>query len=45
MGSVTNGYESIAGQINYEIKKPFSDMPFFLICSIVLMVGLRQMHT
>ena len=29
MGSVTNGYESIAGQINYEIKKPFSDMPFF----------------
>ena len=29
MGSVTNGYESIAGQINYEIKKPYSDMPFF----------------
>ena len=30
MGSVTNGYESIVGQINTEIKKPFTDMPFFL---------------
>ena len=29
MGSVTNGYESIVGQINTEIKKPFTDMPFF----------------
>lgn len=29
-GSVVNGYESIAGQINTEIKKPFSDVPFFL---------------
>jgi len=29
MGSVTNGYESIVGQINTEIKKPYSDMPFF----------------
>ena len=29
MGSVINGYESIVGQINTEIKKPFSDMPFF----------------
>lgn len=28
-GSVVNGYESIAGQINTEIKKPFSDMPLF----------------
>jgi outer membrane receptor for ferrienterochelin and colicin len=29
-GSVVNGYESIAGQINTEIKKPFSDVPLFL---------------
>ena len=29
MGSVTNGYESIVGQINTEIKKPYSDIPFF----------------
>ena len=28
-GSVINGFESIAGQINTEIKKPFSDVPFF----------------
>ncbi len=28
-GSVVNGYESIAGQINTEIKKPFSDVPLF----------------
>jgi len=29
-GSVVNGYESIAGQINTELKKPFSDDPFFV---------------
>ena len=29
MGSVMNGFESIVGQINTEIKKPFSDIPFF----------------
>jgi len=29
-GSVVNGYESIAGQINTELKKPFSDDPFFI---------------
>ncbi len=29
MGSVTNGFESIVGQINTEIKKPFNDIPFF----------------
>lgn len=29
-GSVINGYESISGQINYEILKPISDIPFFL---------------
>tara|TARA_A100001011_G_scaffold162951_1_gene171424 strand:- start:24649 stop:26835 length:2187 start_codon:yes stop_codon:yes gene_type:complete len=28
-GSVVNGFESIAGQINTEIKKPFSDIPLF----------------
>ena len=28
-GSVVNVFESIAGQINTEIKKPFSDVPFF----------------
>ena len=28
-GSVVNGFESMAGQINTEIKKPFSDVPFF----------------
>lgn len=28
-GSVVNGYESISGQINAELKKPFSDVPFF----------------
>ena len=28
-GSVVNGFESIAGQINTEIKKPFSDTPLF----------------
>jgi outer membrane receptor for ferrienterochelin and colicins len=29
-GSVVNGFESISGQINTELKKPFSDAPFFL---------------
>ncbi|WP_130735984.1 TonB-dependent receptor [Flavobacterium sp. J27] len=29
-GSVINGYESISGQINYELLKPASDIPFFV---------------
>lgn len=29
-GSVTNGYESIAGQINVELQKPNKDAKFFL---------------
>ena len=29
-GSVINGYESISGQINYEVLKPVDDIPFFL---------------
>ena len=29
-GSVTNGFESISGQINVELNKPFSDSPFFI---------------
>ena len=29
-GSVTSGYESIAGQINIELKKPENSDPFFL---------------
>lgn len=29
-GSVINGYESISGQINYELLKPINDIPFFL---------------
>lgn len=29
-GSVINGYESISGQINYELLKPVDDIPFFL---------------
>ena len=29
-GSVVNGYESISGQINAELVKPFSDKKFFL---------------
>jgi outer membrane receptor for ferrienterochelin and colicin len=29
-GSVVNGYESISGQINTELLKPLSDIPFFL---------------
>ena len=29
-GSVTNGFESIAGQINTELQKPFLDVPFFV---------------
>lgn len=29
-GSVVNGYESISGQINTELLKPASDIPFFL---------------
>lgn len=29
-GSVINGYESISGQINYEVLKPQEDIPFFL---------------
>lgn len=28
-GSVINGYESIAGQINVELQKPVSDQPFY----------------
>ena len=29
-GPVVNGYESISGQINYELLKPMNDIPFFL---------------
>lgn len=29
-GSVINGFESISGQINYELIKPADDIPFFL---------------
>ncbi|MFA7445659.1 MAG: carboxypeptidase-like regulatory domain-containing protein [Flavobacteriaceae bacterium] len=29
-GSVTNGYESISGQINYELIKPINDIPMFV---------------
>lgn len=29
-GSVTNGYESISGQINYELIKPANDIPMFV---------------
>ena len=29
-GSVSNGFESIVGQINTELKKPMTDIPFFL---------------
>lgn len=29
-GSVVNGYESISGQINYELIKPANDIPFFV---------------
>lgn len=29
-GPVINGYESITGQINYELLKPHDDIPFFL---------------
>ncbi|MDB4148629.1 TonB-dependent receptor [Flavobacteriaceae bacterium] len=29
-GSVVNGFESISGQINVELKKPYSDTPFFV---------------
>lgn len=29
-GPVINGYESISGQINYELIKPADDIPFFL---------------
>ncbi|WP_417352222.1 TonB-dependent receptor [Flavobacterium alkalisoli] len=29
-GPVINGYESISGQINYELLKPATDIPFFL---------------
>lgn len=29
-GSVTNGYESISGQINTELQKPLSDVPIFV---------------
>ena len=30
VGSVVNGFESISGQINTELKKPFSDLPLFI---------------
>ncbi len=30
VGSVVNGFESIAGQINTELKKPFQDDPLFI---------------
>lgn len=29
-GTVTNGYESISGQINYELIKPANDIPMFV---------------
>lgn len=29
-GSVTNGFESISGQINYEFVKPLEEPPFFM---------------
>ena len=30
MGSVVNGYESIVGQINTELKKPLTDIPLYI---------------
>ena len=30
MGSVINGFESIVGQINTELKKPLTDIPLLL---------------
>ena len=30
MGSVINGYESIVGQINTELKKPLTDIPLYI---------------
>ena len=30
MGSVVNGFESISGQINVELKKPINDAPIFI---------------
>ena len=30
VGSIVNGFESISGQINTELKKPFSDLPLFI---------------
>ena len=30
MGSIVNGYESIVGQINAELKKPLNDIPLFI---------------
>ena len=30
VGSVVSGFESISGQINTELKKPFSDLPLFI---------------
>ena len=29
-GSVTNGFESISGQINVELKKPYTDSPLYV---------------
>ena len=29
-GSIVNGFESISGQINTELKKPFTDLPLFI---------------
>ena len=32
MGGVINGYESIVGQINTELKKPLTDIPLYINC-------------
>ncbi len=43
-GSVINGYESISGQINYEILKPANDIPFFLN-AFTSMDGRHELNT
>ena len=40
-GSVTNGFESITGQINSELQKPSLDAPFFLTFMDQSMEGMK----
>ena len=40
-GSVTNGYESVSGQINYELLKPIKKFLFMVMYMLLMMAVMK----